>query len=272
MKDILVVLDNGATTENRLAAAVELADGFDAHLTGLYIREKPDPLLYENPLNTLLLENALSEIEADVERMTSVFFDQVQHRMARSSLLSDAEVHDHTQLAMVNDLIVAGQAHPETTPHDQSQHTLDIIMRPGRPVLLIPYIGYKPGIGTNIIVAWDGSKEATRAVHDAMPFLRRAETVKIVSLHRKEQKSPENAVTGADLAVHLARHDISVSTDDVVRNNMPVAETLLSLAADDGADMLVMGAYGHSRLREYAFGGTTRTLLNSMTLPVLMAH
>ena len=97
MKDILVILDNSETTENRLQAAIEIADRFDAHLTGLYIREQPDSVLLENPLNTILLENMLSDIEADVERVTSLFFEKVRHRIARSTLLSDAEGPPHKE-------------------------------------------------------------------------------------------------------------------------------------------------------------------------------
>jgi nucleotide-binding universal stress UspA family protein len=140
----------------------------------------------------------------------------------------------------------------------------------GRPVLAVPYI-QKSGLAlSRVIVCWDGSRNAARAVADAMPFLARAKTVDVVMVTGERTKSDE--MPGADIAHHLARHGLQVTVQRIVSVDTDVANTLLSYAADAGADFIVMGGYGHSRLREFVLGGATRGILAAMTVPVLMSH
>ena len=140
----------------------------------------------------------------------------------------------------------------------------------GRPVLAVPYI-QKAGLTLNrVMVCWDGSRNAARAAADAMPFLRRAKTVEVVMVTAERAKSDE--MPGADIAHHLARHGLTVSVQRIVSVETDVPNTILSYAADAGTDFLVMGGYGHSRLREFVLGGATRGILAAMTVPVLMSH
>jgi nucleotide-binding universal stress UspA family protein len=136
-------------------------------------------------------------------------------------------------------------------------------------VLVVPYVTSRPLSLERVMVAWDGSRQAARATGDALPFLLKAKAVEVVIVAGERSKSDE--VPGADFAQHLARHGLKVDVKRV-SDAGGVGETLLSHAADIGADFLVMGGYGHSRLREFILGGATRGILDAMTLPALMSH
>src|SRR5664280_513376 len=145
-----------------------------------------------------------------------------------------------------------------------------VLFESGRPVIFVPYI-QKAGLQLNhIMVCWDGSRAATRAVADSLPFLEKAKQVEIVMVASKAGKSDE--VPGADLGQHLARHGLKVDVKRITSPDIDVTSTILSYAADSSADMIVMGGYGHSRLREFILGGTTRGIFETMTVPVLMSH
>lgn len=272
MKDLLVTLNHSTQLNHRLQAALDLTDRFDAHLTGIYAERPMDFAYYGDVMGTVAIESIQQQREEHMQQVEQEFTKAVVLRESKCTFLAD-RVTGYQSLfaqAAVSDLIICEQNNPNSPETTDTALTEDLIMRTGKPVMVIPYIGCRPTMGQSILVAWDHSREASRAVHDAIPFLQNAEAVNIVSVVKKDSRQHEIAT--ADLAEHLARHNINVVAQDMVRNEVPVAETLLSRIADTGADMLVMGAYGHSRLREYTFGGVTRTLLNSMTVPVLMTH
>jgi nucleotide-binding universal stress UspA family protein len=139
-------------------------------------------------------------------------------------------------------------------------------------VLVMPHSGQLPSVGRNVLVAWNASNEATRAITDALPLLKRAKTVTVLVVNPSHGFAEHGQVPGADIALYLARHGVNaeVSCDENVEAD--IGEWLLSRAADLGSDLIVMGAYGHRRLREWALGGATRTLAGEMTVPVLMSH
>ena len=140
----------------------------------------------------------------------------------------------------------------------------------GRPVVFVPYI-QKAGLKLDrVMVCWDGSRAATRAIADSLPFLQKAKQVEIVMVAGKADKGDE--IPGVDLGQHLARHGLKVDVKRITSADIDVASTILSYAADSGADMIVMGGYGHSRLREFVLGGVTKSILDTMTVPVLMSH
>jgi len=140
----------------------------------------------------------------------------------------------------------------------------------GRPVVVVPYILKAPLKLDRVMVCWDASRNAARAVADAMPFLARAKAVDIVIVASERPKS--DAIPGAAIGQHLARHGLNVEVKRIVATGADVASTILSHAADSAADFIVMGGYGHSRLREFIWGGATRGILGAMTVPVLMSH
>jgi len=172
------------------------------------------------------------------------------------------------------DLVVAGQDDPDDPESFIADHFPEtLVMSAGRPVLFIPYTGVFPTLGANIMVAWNGSRESARAVHDALPLLQRAENVTVVRLNEHKDEPRDNRIPGADIALMLARHGVKAelaALDGV--GNLPPGDVLLSRASDLGADLVVMGAYGHSRWQELVMGGATRSMLESMTVPVLMSH
>jgi nucleotide-binding universal stress UspA family protein len=141
---------------------------------------------------------------------------------------------------------------------------------PARCSIVVPYV-QRDGLKLDrVMVCWDGSRTAARALGDAMPLLARAGNVQVVIVASEPGKSDE--IPGADIAHHLARHGLKVELKQIVVHGLDVANTILSHAADSGADFIVMGGYGHSRLREFVLGGATRGILGSMTVPTLISH
>jgi nucleotide-binding universal stress UspA family protein len=147
-----------------------------------------------------------------------------------------------------------------------------IIMESGRPTLVIPNSGRFPTIGKRPTVAWNTRREAARAVFDALPLLKDAERVKIMWVNPHDEKATARDLPGAEIAATLARHGVKCEAGTAVSSEISVGDVLLSGLTDDAADLLVMGAWGHSRLRELVFGGATRHILEHMTVPVLMSH
>ena len=171
------------------------------------------------------------------------------------------------------DLVILGQIDPTHPPRPEGRHLIeDVLMTSGRPILVIPYISQLAKIGTKVLVGWNNSREAVRAMNDAMPLLAKASSVTILEAIPAGKKAATDEVTSADLARHLARHGIEAKTARTVMADISASDAMLSYAADASADLLVVGGYGHSRLRELMLGGVTRELLQHMTLPVLMSH
>jgi nucleotide-binding universal stress UspA family protein len=172
------------------------------------------------------------------------------------------------RIARSFDVAVVGQARHE---HGASEQLMieGALFESGRPVIVVPYIqkgGFAP---THMLACWDGGRAAARAIADGMPFLVRADTVEVVTVS-EEHKG--DAPAGDDMKGHLARHGVVASSKRIAKGDIAVEDAILSYAADSGADFIVMGGYGHSRLREFILGGVTRSILRSMTVPVLMSH
>ena len=167
------------------------------------------------------------------------------------------------------DLSIVAQAKPEADG-PEALIIEQALFDSGRPVLVVPYIQTAPLKVERVMLCWDGSRTAARAAGDALPFLSRAKAVEVFIVESGKLKSDE--IPGADIAAHLSRHNRNVSVTRTAGGDIDVASVILSHAADTGADMLVMGGYGHSRLREFILGGATRAILGSMTVPTLMSH
>jgi nucleotide-binding universal stress UspA family protein len=276
-KSIVVQLDTSKRTHSRLEYALRLAKQFDAHLSGVFLAFTPDPRSF------YVMAGSADYFEA--HRV----FRQERHdaleRIFHAELLRagvSGQWIDHNESASeampryvrCADLVVAGQDDqndPEAFIADHFQETL--VMSAGRPVLFMPYAGEFPTVGKNVVVAWNGSREATRAVHDALPLLQRAKQTTIVTLNGLHNEPRGSRIPGADIALVLARHGVKAevtATDGV--DNVPLGDMLLSRVSQSGADLVVMGAYGHSRWQELVMGGATRSMLQSMTVPVLMSH
>jgi nucleotide-binding universal stress UspA family protein len=282
LKDILVHVDAARGHEARLRLAVELARRNDAHLTGLFVIEPVDIAMLAVPTGP------------DVAALATLDTIREEHRAARRALADRLAAAfrgateragiaaewrhvegDVTEMVVLNaryaDLAILGQIDPEN-PGVGAPSPEAVLLGSGRPILMVPYIGAGETVGRCALVAWNASREAARAVNDALPLLEDAETVTVLSVNPARGIAGEGDLPAADIALHLARHGVKAEAAYTVAEDIGVGDVLLSRAADLGSDLLVMGGYGHSRLRELVLGGATRTVFRHMTLPVLLSH
>ena len=274
-KTILVHLDASKMLGARLDVAFQVARKFDAHLVGLYaltVLPVPSYAIAEAGL----IEAANRKASAEVEQRARAAWDAAVRRAGwekaewRGS--ADDALAAVTLHARYADLVVIGQKEPGEASGVSAQFEHRLPLAAGRPVLLVPYASEKRPVGERVLVAWDAGRESARAVVDALPFLAAAREVKVVTFNAGRAGDRHGEAPGADVGLFLARHGVKVSVARYQSENRDIGNQLLSRAADYGSDLIVMGAYGHSRVAELVLGGATRTLLESMTVPVLMAH
>jgi nucleotide-binding universal stress UspA family protein len=273
-KTILAHVDKSDSASERIRLAAMIALNENAHLTGIAVTGisrfiYQAALINDNDPN--LTTHLTTELDILRERAKIALNDfariaQKMHVRSFETLLVDDEAGAFTRHARCNDLIVIGQTDPEepspaVTP-DFPEH---VVLNSGRPLLIAPYAGRFDRFGSKVMIAWDASAAAARAVAYALPILRRADIVEVVVFNL------DDAQLGPDVVHYLAHHDVKA---DVIRQetDIDVGNSLLSMATDLNSDAIVMGAYGHSRLREKLLGGVTRTVLESMTVPVLMSN
>ncbi|HEY6832454.1 MAG TPA: universal stress protein [Pseudolabrys sp.] len=274
IKDIVVNLGLGAH-DPAGDFAVSIAEAFEAHILGVAVAYEPViPGTVMGGIPPEFIESQRSEAE-EKARAAIARFDQRTKRAglsAETRVLSTSIAGAADQIGRIGrrfDLVVVGQPDRNTAGPEEIVDE-GVLFESGRPVLFVPYI-QKTGLKLDrVIVCWDGGRAAARAIGDAMPFLHKANQVEVVTIATGRPKSDE--VPGADLGQHLARHGLKVEVKRITSPDIDVPSTILSYAADSSADMIVMGGYGHSRLREFVLGGATRGLLESMTVPVLMSH
>ena len=276
-KDLMVQVDDARSCAARLQAAVDLAVAHDAHLTGVYVIADPSPAAFVSgyvppDLIDTLQRHAHERAEAALARFAEVATrNQISFETRIDRVLYTAVADALGTSARYADLAVLGQADPDD-PEGPRYLPEEVTLASGRPSLVVPYIGPAATLGQRITIAWNASREAARAVNDALPLLTGAQAVDVIAVNPGGTPFGHGEEPGADIALHLARHGIKVEVQRIETRDLDVANTILSHLADRGSDLLVMGAYGHSRLRELVLGGATRTILRDMTVPVLMAH
>jgi nucleotide-binding universal stress UspA family protein len=275
VKSIVVNLSVGEAADAATAYAVSVAAAFEAHVAGIaFCYETSIAQFGYEGVAVSLIEEERAKAARAADAAIAKFEESVRRHglSARSHRLEASFAGAGAQFATLArrfDLSIITQAEPrKVVPEEMIIEAA--LFDSGRPVLVVPYI-QKAGLALDrAMVAWDGSRSAARAAADAMPFLKRAKKVEVVMVTAERAKSDE--VPGADIAHHLARHGLDVSVQRIVAVETDVANTILSYAADAGTDFVVMGGYGHSRLREFVLGGATRGILAAMTVPVLMSH
>lgn len=276
-RTILVHVDQSSHVGQRIEVAAAIAAAENAHLIGVAltgVSRFAYPAGGANAQDVNLAAHlaylrargraALAEFEAVARR--------VGVQSVETRLVDDDAAAGVTLQARYADLVVLGQTDPrEPSPSVLPDFPEDVMLHCGRPVLLVPYACQPRPAFRRALLAWDAGMEATRAASHAIALLRRAANVDVAVFNPAAQGDAHGAVPGADIALYLARHGVKV---DVTQRDtdIDIGNALLSLAADLGSDLIVMGGYGHSRLREIMLGGATRTVLASMTVPVLMAH
>ncbi|MBK5960137.1 hypothetical protein CCR97_18280 [Rhodoplanes elegans] len=275
IKDIVVNLALVGDRDPAASYAISIGRAFGAHVTGVVF-------VYDPVISPSIMDGVSAEwIDAQrdesrtiaqtaierFERAAELAGVQSGHRVIEATLGGATDMFG--RIARRFDLAVVGQREPDRmSPADLFAE--GALFESGRPVVMVPYI-QKAGLALDrVLMCWDGSRTAARAMGDALPFLSRAAQVDVVIVATGRSKSDE--IPGADVGHHLARHGIKVDVKRIVAEDVDVPNTILSYAADVSADLMVMGGYGHSRLREFVLGGATRGILGSMTVPVLMSH
>jgi len=277
LKDLLVVIDGGAASAARLDLAARLAARTDAHLTALYaFTEVMLPGYIEAEIPAELRTARREAVEDQVAQARQRFEDAMrQHGLTERSEWLAIE-RDPTVAAAVHgryaDLIIVGQPDPDRDRDTPVVQPADLLFEAGRPLLVVPYAGHFASVGERVLVGWNGSREAARAIGDALPVLTAARKVVVMAANPKPGPQGLGDEPCADIARHLSRHGCKVEATHVATDVVEPGDTLLNMAADEGCDLLVMGAYGRSRLRELVLGGMTRYMLQHMTIPVLMSH
>lgn len=284
LRDILVVLDGSARSEAVLGVAMGLARRHDAHLTGycpLEVLMPPNLAFALGGYPALTsLQGAANQLEDEALAKAAVIETGFRDQLRRNELRGDWQVGRGmvgdavARRARTADLVVLGQADADHKLPPSARNMIeDVLMNSGRPLLVVPFAGRFETIGTNVLIGWNATREAARAVHDALMVIEPDASVTVLTVQRGKAGVEPQEMPGADIAEHLARHGLHVSaartaTDGTISD----ADALLSYASDVGTDLLVVGGYGHSRARELVLGGVSRGLLQHMTVPLLISH
>lgn len=269
LQDVLVLADDRPAGENALAYAEALNP--DGNVAALILAVIPNYPATEFSGEAWLV--AQREAQREAEAAESALRDKLGRKGSRAELrraevMSGDEGRALSMQGQYADATVIGWP---TSDASRPVHEFEgALFESGRPVILVPEAFSGHGRPRTIMIAWTATREATRAVHDAMPLLREANLVQVVIADDRTLGEQENP--GDDIARHLARHDITVEVKHVPAGGVPICKVLLDEARYLGADMLIMGGYGHSRTGEWLFGGVTQDILARMTVPVLMSH
>jgi nucleotide-binding universal stress UspA family protein len=272
IKDMLFVLEPDAERQPAAAFATKLADGLGAHLTAagvVYEMLVPSGFTGDYPAEIMagLTEQSRERNAASYAQMCKAGPASLRSELVEIDAIPGEARYELARLARHFDLTIIGQ--PRERNSEVSLMAESALFESGRPVLFVPHIQKTAPKLNRVVVAWDGSRTAARALADAHSILEKASTIDVVSI--SDPRLSYKELPGFNITRHLSRHGLNAELKRLPTSG-DIGDTLLSYAADAGADLLIMGAYGHSRLREFVLGGTTRTILGSMTIPVLMAH
>jgi nucleotide-binding universal stress UspA family protein len=278
IKDLLVHLDQGPAAEGRLEAALLLAERFGAHVTGLYL--VAEPFLREmagRHMPADLLREHVAHAAAEAEAVLAAAQAEAGRRGVAWSAVRETGSLDRLPNLLARharhaDLAIVGQPDPQRGGVDDALLAEAAFMDSGRPALVVPLATTPVLPPRQALVAWDGSREAARAVGDALPLLQAASRVVVLVVDRRDVSGHAGEQPGAEISQHLARHGLPVELRQVESRGAGAAEVILAQVQDIAADLVVMGGYGHSRLREMLLGGTTRHMLEHANIPTLLAH
>jgi nucleotide-binding universal stress UspA family protein len=274
--DILVVIENASVVPQRMLPAAALAARFGARLTGFFATGYPIMAAYGDVSGWEQLVDAYLEAQRREAAAAAAAFRQAltRDKLHGEWIFREAdETGSVIAEAALYDLVIVGQPNPDAGLTGAiGLRPEEIVLGCGRPVLVVPYAGEFADVGRQVLFAWNGSREATRGLPDAMFLLPEAAAVTVIEIDPPAPGVAAPAATAALVAAALVRRGIAAKPETETTGDIGVEDLLLSRAADLGADLLVMGSYGHSRLREFVLGGVSRGMFRHMTLPVLMSH
>jgi nucleotide-binding universal stress UspA family protein len=269
LSDILVCLDSSEAGENRLKLAVRLAREQGAHLVAVYELPDGDGPLFEPRDGAGNGARGAQRAEDVEERFRSSL--RVNNITGDWHLIERGDTAELAELSKTVDLAIVGQFSRDVYNGTRLRPD-EVAMACGRPLLIVPYVGDFVSVGEHVLIAWDDTREATRALNDALPLLSAAKVVTVMTVIAKEKEFDRVHFPLQRVVGHLERHGVPARAEEAMRGDMAISDLLLSRAADLGADMIVAGAFHHSQLREALVGGVSRDLLRHMTVPVLMSH
>lgn len=272
IKSILLHLTNDDRLNVRLDVALNLAAEYDAHINALYVvTPATPPTSFMGYIPPEFVERTRGIENENAHATSKKLKEAAEKRNVSVTVLKEEGyavdiLNKHAQAA---DIVIIGQVDPEDDKTAQYQYLADeMVVGCSCPILAVPYAGKFDEFGTHILVGWNNTREAARALKGAMPFMKKANKVTLLSINPTEDQTYEN-----DAALqHLKRHGVNAELKVGHWKNVDVGNALLDSLVDLNADMLVMGAYGHSRIREMILGGATKEILGHMTAPVLFSH
>jgi len=273
-QDILVVVDGAATVAGRFAPVAALVRRCGGRITGLYATGLPISAYGDLAGWGQVVDVYMASQRAEAGKAEAAFRQEMARlRLAGDWFYREADMAQSViAAARLHDLIVLGQPDPSAPGGALGLRPEEVVLASGRPVLVVPYAGSFAELGKQVLIAWNGTREAARALHDAMFLVERAEAVTVLEVDPLFGDAGLPDLTAADVVAALKRRGIAAAAESTVSDGIPIGDVILSRAADLGADTIVMGAYGHSRLREFVLGGVSRSLFQEMTVPVLMSH
>ena len=276
IKDIIVNLEHKIARDPARDFAVTIAETFDAHIAGAafaYAPDFPGYVMLEIP------SDIVAQMIAEGEKTASAAIERFEAAARRSQLSAEHRLLKTiggsapsilATLARRFDLSVFMQSEPDGVDNNDMIETS--LFQSGRPLIVVPHI-QKDGLKLDhLVCCWDGSSAGARAINDALPLLVKATTVDLLIVVNEKTNTAPNIIRGAEMAKHLARHDVKVQIETVPAADIDVTNAILSYVAHNSATLIVMGGYGHAKLSEVVLGGVTRDMLKSMTVPVFMSH
>jgi nucleotide-binding universal stress UspA family protein len=278
-KTILVHCNHTHRVKGLLAAAIAIAEAHGGHIIGLNILPPVSFIPAGAPASpdVVVLDHLRKACEAERPNLRAAFEAAVHGREVTSQWReADAAKTTVKDVILTHaravDLVVASQADPDWPGTGQLDLADDLVIAGGRPVIVVPNSASTLNWPPTVVVAWNGQREATRALFDALPLLKNAKSVRIVQIESPSERHPGNILPTADIRAALLRHHVPYQATEFIRSELGAGEALADRLAREDTDLLVMGCYGHSRLREFVFGGATQHILRHMTIPVLMSH
>jgi nucleotide-binding universal stress UspA family protein len=277
IKDVVVNLEHPASRDPARDFAISVAVTFDAHVAGVAFAYDPDFLVAIAPemppdVTSQIVDESEKSALAAIDRFDEAArrsMVSAEHRLIKSTWIAAPDVL--SDLARRFDVSVFMQS-DQDNGIDNDDMIETALFDSGRPVIVVPYI-QKDGLKLDhLVCCWDGSRAAARAINDALPLLEKASAVDLLIVLNEKTRSGQNEVRGAEMARHLARHNVKVGIESIPAADVDVTNTILSYVADNSGTLIVMGGYGHARLRELILGGVTHDMLESMTVPVFMSH
>ena len=275
IKHLLIHIDSGASCEYRLNAAIQLALQHEARLSGIYvIPDFPEPTYYEAQISLDIVA------EIDREALETAKFTQRKYvniaSKAGFSLTIDIQKGNSISIldeyARFTDLLILGQNNPDDSQIMSAVLADNLVLESGAPCLIIPHTSSREFAARRILVAWNASREAARTLKDAMPILSIADYVEVLLIDPPQHEADKDGIHGKSIASFLHQHGIKAEIKVKAGDKAKPGDSIITRASEIDADIIVMGAYGHTRLREIILGGVTRKLLRQMTVPVFMSH